>query len=84
MAGRAGRRGIDKEGFVYSRINLHRINPEEVKRIIYGSPEEVKSQFNTSYATILNLYEKYKEDLFKIYPFPCIISSPANMNKKKP
>jgi superfamily II RNA helicase len=68
MAGRAGRRGIDKEGFVYSRINPYRINPEDVKRIIYGKPEEVKSQLNTSYATILNLYEKYKEDLFKIYP----------------
>jgi superfamily II RNA helicase len=68
MAGRAGRRGIDKEGFVYCRINLNRMNIDEVKRVIYGRPEEVRSQLNTSYATILNLYEKYKEDLFKIYP----------------
>jgi len=68
MAGRAGRRGIDKEGFVYSRINTHRIKLDEVKRIIYGTPEDVRSQLNTSYATILNLYEKYKEDLFCIYP----------------
>jgi len=68
MAGRAGRRGIDKEGFVYSRINIKRINIEEVRRIIYGKPEEVKSQFNTSYATILNLYEKYKERIFEVYP----------------
>ncbi|MBU4346847.1 MAG: DEAD/DEAH box helicase [Candidatus Omnitrophica bacterium] len=68
MAGRAGRRGIDKEGFVYSRINPKRINFQEVKRIIYGRPEEVRSQLNTSYATILNLYEKYKENLYKIYP----------------
>jgi superfamily II RNA helicase len=68
MAGRAGRRGIDKEGFVYSRVNLHRINSEEVKRIIFGKPEEVRSQLNASYATMLNLYEKYKEGLFKIYP----------------
>jgi len=68
MAGRAGRRGIDKEGFVYCRINPQRINYEEVRRIIFGKPEEVRSQLNTSYATILNLYEKYKEDLFKIYP----------------
>ncbi|MFA6130167.1 MAG: DEAD/DEAH box helicase [Candidatus Omnitrophota bacterium] len=68
MAGRAGRRGIDKEGFVYTRINPQRINFEEVSRIIFGKPEEVKSQFNTSYATILNLYEKYQEELFKIYP----------------
>jgi len=68
MAGRAGRRGIDKEGFVYTRINPQRINFEEVRRIIFGKPEEVKSQLNTSYATILNLYEKYQEELFKIYP----------------
>ncbi|MBI5124582.1 MAG: DEAD/DEAH box helicase [Candidatus Omnitrophica bacterium] len=68
MAGRAGRRGIDTEGFVYCRVNLHRIDTNEIRRIIYGKPEEVKSQLNTSYATILNLYEKYKEDLFKIYP----------------
>jgi superfamily II RNA helicase len=68
MAGRAGRRGIDKEGFVYSRVNIHRINPEDVKLIIFSEPEEVRSQLNTSYATILNLYERYKDDLFKIYP----------------
>ena len=68
MAGRAGRRGIDKEGFVYTRVNPQRINFEEVRRIIFGNPEEVKSQLNTSYATILNLYEKYQDDLFKIYP----------------
>jgi len=68
MAGRAGRRGIDQEGFVYCRINPRRINFDDAKQIIYGKPEEVRSQLNTSYATILNLYEKYKEDLFKVYP----------------
>jgi superfamily II RNA helicase len=68
MAGRAGRRGIDEEGFVYCRVNPQRTNPDEVKRIIFGKPEEVKSQLNTSYATVLNLYEKYKNGLFKIYP----------------
>ena len=68
MAGRAGRRGIDTEGFVYTRINPHAVAIEDVRRIIFGQPEEVKSQLNTSYATILNLYEKYQEELFKIYP----------------
>ncbi|TRZ48907.1 DEAD/DEAH box helicase [bacterium] len=68
MAGRAGRRGIDKEGFVYCRVNLQRIKPEEIRQVIYSKPEEVRSQLNTSYATILNLYEKYKEGLYKIYP----------------
>ena len=68
MAGRAGRRGIDKEGFVYCRVNLHRIDFNEVRRIIYGRPEEVRSKLNTSYATILNLYGKYQDKLFDIYP----------------
>lgn len=68
MAGRAGRRGIDDEGFVYCRINFNRIKFEEVKQVIYSPPERVQSQFNTSYATILNLYEKYQDELFKIYP----------------
>ena len=68
MAGRAGRRGIDAEGFVYSRVNPHMIKIDEVRRIIYGRPESVNSQLNTSYATILNLYEKYGEDLFEVYP----------------
>lgn len=68
MAGRAGRRGIDDEGFVYCRINLTRIKYHEVKRIIYGPPEEVRSKLNTSYATLLNLYEKHKEQLINIYP----------------
>ena len=68
MAGRAGRRGIDNEGFVYSRINPARIRLEEVRRVIYGAPEDVRSQLNASYATILNLYGKYKEGLFNIYP----------------
>ncbi|MFA5145385.1 MAG: DEAD/DEAH box helicase [Candidatus Omnitrophota bacterium] len=68
MAGRAGRRGIDTEGFVYCRVNPQRITPPEVQRIIFGQPEEVRSQLNTSYATILNLYEKHKEGLLKIYP----------------
>ncbi|MFA5089935.1 MAG: DEAD/DEAH box helicase [Candidatus Omnitrophota bacterium] len=68
MAGRAGRRGMDKEGFVYCRINPMRINLADVRQVIYGQAEEVKSQLNTSYATILNLYEVYKEGLYKIYP----------------
>ncbi len=68
MAGRAGRRGMDKVGFVYSRINPGLINFEQVKEIISGQAEGVKSQFNTSYATLLNLYERYKEMILEIYP----------------
>jgi superfamily II RNA helicase len=68
MAGRAGRRGIDKEGFVYSRVNPRWISFQELHRVIYGSPEKVRSRFNASYATVLNLYERYGERLYDIYP----------------
>ncbi len=69
MAGRAGRRGIDLEGFVYSRVNPHYITFHDLNRIIYGRPEKVNSRFNASYATILNLYGKYGDRLYDIYPF---------------
>lgn len=68
MAGRAGRRGMDKEGFVYVRVNPRRINLEELKRTIYGKAEIVRSQLNSSYATILNLYHKHQDNLFDVYP----------------
>ena len=68
MAGRAGRRGIDEEGFVYTRVNLGRMTADEVRSVIYGRSEDVKSQLNASYATLLNLYEKHQEALFDIYP----------------
>lgn len=68
MAGRAGRRGIDEEGFVYCKINLNNVDFNEVRGIIYNKPEMVKSQLSLSYATILNLYEKYRERLFDVYP----------------
>ena len=68
MAGRAGRRGIDIEGFVYSRVNPHYVSFQELYKIIYDEPEKVRSRFNTSYATTLNLYEKYGEKLYDIYP----------------
>jgi superfamily II RNA helicase len=68
MAGRAGRRAIDTEGFVFCRINPHDISPQELHRVIFSSPEEVKSQLNTSYATLLNLYQHYGENLYDVYP----------------
>ncbi|MCK4993525.1 MAG: DEAD/DEAH box helicase [Candidatus Omnitrophica bacterium] len=68
MAGRAGRRGIDSEGFVYSRINPHRIEFNQVKNIIFSDPEPINSQFNLSYASLLHLYAKWQEKLYNVYP----------------
>ena len=68
MAGRAGRRGMDREGFVYIRVNPRHVSLWDIRRILGGKPEAVRSQFNTSYATLLNLYEQYGEGLLEIYP----------------
>lgn len=68
MAGRAGRRGMDAEGFVYCRILPHDIPFPQVERIIFGHPEPVRSQFNAAYATVLNLYRDFGEDLLDVYP----------------
>lgn len=68
MAGRAGRRSIDKEGFVFCRVNPHFIAPQEIQKIIFSKNEKVCSQFNTSYATLLNLYQTFQEKLFEVYP----------------
>ncbi len=77
MAGRAGRRGLDHEGFVYSRVQPDRIPYSQVMHVIHGEPEKVRSQFNTTYATLLNLYKDLGRDLLTIYPrtFHCYQSS---------
>jgi superfamily II RNA helicase len=68
MTGRAGRRGMDTEGYVYVRINPRDMPFPTVQRIIYGKPEPIRSQLNTTYATLLNLYRDLGADLLNIYP----------------
>ncbi len=68
MAGRAGRRGMDEGGFVYVRIHPQDIPFPEVRRVLYGDAESIRSQFNTAYATLLNLYRDFGRELMQIYP----------------
>lgn len=68
MAGRAGRRGMDERGFVYLRIHPNDTPFHDVERIIHGKPEPIRSQFNTTYATLLNLYRSLGPKLIDIYP----------------
>lgn len=55
IAGRAGRRGIDKIGYVINMIYRPTFNYNEVKRITDKDMEPIKSQFKLSVNTVLNL-----------------------------
>ncbi|HEX9779930.1 MAG TPA: DEAD/DEAH box helicase [bacterium] len=68
MAGRAGRRGMDAEGFVYLRINPHHVTYPEVQHVLQARPESVRSRFNMAYATLLNLYRKHGMNLLNLFP----------------
>ncbi len=68
MAGRSGRRGMDERGYVYVRVHPNDIPFREVERVLYGKPEPIKSQLNTTYATLLNLYRDLGRKLLDIYP----------------
>jgi len=68
MAGRAGRRSIDQEGFVFCRVNPFQVSARNLHDMIYNMPEQVSSRFNLSYATILNLFHQYQDHMVDIYP----------------
>ncbi len=68
MAGRAGRRGMDEEGFVYLRVNPAHVTAGDVAHLLHGPPEPVHSRFNTAYATLLNLYRRHGRGLLEIFP----------------
>jgi superfamily II RNA helicase len=68
MAGRAGRRGLDPEGFVYLRVNPMHATFPEVQHLLHAEPEPVRSRWNTAYATLLNLYRRHGRGLLEIFP----------------
>lgn len=67
IAGRAGRRGIDTIGYVYAQIEPGYADAEEVRKVVANKIEPIESQFNLSYSSILNLYEKYGDDIYDVY-----------------
>lgn len=68
MAGRAGRRGFDDHGLVISQVSPRHIPLHCIGNIIFGESEEVKSQFNSNYATLLHMYQTLGSKLLDIYP----------------
>jgi superfamily II RNA helicase len=65
MAGRAGRRGIDPVGYVYSNVEWPQVPASAVRGLLHGQIEPIRSQFNLSYSTILSLYDHLQERIFQ-------------------
>ena len=66
MAGRAGRRGIDEIGYTYAKVDPQFADVDQVQSTTLGSIEPIKSQFNLSYNSVLNLCNKYQEQIYEV------------------
>ena len=67
MAGRAGRRGIDEEGFVFTIVDLNYFDISQFPSMKEDEVEPLKSQFALTYNSILNLVKNYNEqDIHRI------------------
>ncbi|MBR9701076.1 DEAD/DEAH box helicase [Candidatus Woesearchaeota archaeon] len=53
--GRAGRRGMDKVGYVYTYMDPEFADMEQISRITASDSEPLESQYRLSYNTILNM-----------------------------
>ncbi|MBN1175802.1 DEAD/DEAH box helicase [Candidatus Woesearchaeota archaeon] len=62
IAGRAGRRGIDKEGLVIALINRRFTNLEKLHKISTVDDEPIISHFTLSINTALNLIDNFDEN----------------------
>ena len=62
LAGRAGRRGIDKEGFAIGVIDRQSADMERIARFTAADTEPIISQFRMSYNTALHLISQHTPD----------------------
>lgn len=61
MAGRAGRRGIDERGFVFTVVDLNRFDPREIPEYQEEKVEPLISRFALSYNSVLQLIKNFDE-----------------------
>jgi superfamily II RNA helicase len=62
IAGRAGRRGIDDKGYVFTLVDMNYFNPNEFPSMQERDVEPLRSRFSLSYNTVLNLVRSYSEE----------------------
>lgn len=62
IAGRAGRRGIDKVGYAYAMIDRREFDYKLLKKITGVDVEPIRSQFRLSINTVLNLIKQHKQE----------------------
>lgn len=61
LAGRAGRRGIDKQGYAISVVERNMMDVKRVRAITESDSEPLQSQFQLSINTVLNLIHSHSE-----------------------
>lgn len=61
MAGRAGRRGIDDIGYVFTMFNRQDDDIEKIKKITSKNTDPIKSQFKLSINTTINIINNYTD-----------------------
>jgi len=61
MAGRAGRRGLDKVGYVIPMINFEILKFSYIDKLREGDLEPINSMFKLSYNTVINLTRQYSK-----------------------
>lgn len=61
MSGRAGRRGMDKVGYV-TVIGTQFQSPEEVAELVLSNANPLESRFSPKYSMVLNLLQKFSMD----------------------
>lgn len=66
IAGRAGRRGIDKEGYAIALINRNRDDLEKIRKVTQKDIEPIVSQFTLSYNTVLNLLHQHRQNEIEV------------------
>ncbi len=82
MAGRAGRRGIDDEGYVFSIVDPRLEDKTSLKRIFSQEINDIESQINLSYSSLLNIFSRFKSDIFEVYEKSFKKFALSNFSKK--